>query len=835
MSCRAHALAFTILLFGILVHWDPSAVVARDEPTPAMRFDTLGRPLPEGAIARLGGSKPSWQHATKNVSVLPGGDRFFLSTFNAIEEWDCRLVRKIKQVPFAEKPNHEISQFTVSTAGNLGVASVTKQQSPFSGLFGGSESTDHQLYLLDVNTGKWMPLTIAAQKDLMGLAITRDEREIIALSSNNGWSVWGIDDGQLRRRVPVDGSGVCHMELSADGQLLLIVREANKTTRAVNIEVFDFPSGRLEKTLPGLNSERPCVRFSRDGQLFAIGGESTIDVHERATGRVRHLKFAPASDQKPLYGVAHLAFSPDGRSLAAFVYRVGVHIWSLDDDKPPAIFPVTGFPDTLFFCNDSTVVFSKSGAFHQIDIATGRYLSGFPGHTDRVIDVAFGRSDGRIWTIDQSTICRWNAKSYSMEQYEEFGCTLKMICEPINSLLARDYSKARWPHFLVDVTSRAKRPLPSLEGCDEIELSPNGKILLCDNVKKACIDVWNIETGKCLSSIPRQERYFDHPTFFPNSQSIIVQQPHGVRLDRCLRTFDVNSGICTDTWRWAEHGSWGVGTDAVAVSPTGQRVYALQNYGSLLRVIDPTTGESAAEWKATAKQRMFPRMIVSPDGRWLAIIAVGRGHFDEIDIWDTLTGRHAANWKCESLSQVIPTRMAFSPDSSILVTAGKAALVWEIASLHKPALNEALDTLKLVQLWNDLNGDAKTAFQAIQKLVASPDSATTMIAKSLLPVPRGALQNVDAILGKLDSPQFADREKAVQQLTELGPAAKGAIERFLTGSPSPEARQRATRIAATFAAAIKRNDRAMEILELIGTPAARALLERLADGVPLPV
>jgi hypothetical protein len=87
----------------------------------------------------------------------------------------------------------------------------------------------------------------------------------------------------------------------------------------------------------------------------------------------------------------------------------------------------------------------------------------------------------------------------------------------------------------------------------------------------------------------------------------------------------------------------------------------------------------------------------------------------------------------------------------------------------------------------------------------------------------------------LDADAFAVREKASQELEQLGPAAEPALLKALQDKPAPELRQRVESLLKrletdTPSAERLRSLRALEVLEHLGTPEARATLEALAKG-----
>jgi hypothetical protein len=69
-------------------------------------------------------------------------------------------------------------------------------------------------------------------------------------------------------------------------------------------------------------------------------------------------------------------------------------------------------------------------------------------------------------------------------------------------------------------------------------------------------------------------------------------------------------------------------------------------------------------------------------------------------------------------------------------------------------------------------------------------------------------------------------------LRALGPAAAGPLRRALAQSPSAEATRRIEVLLAGSPDDELRGRRAVEVLEALGTPAARALLAEWATGDP---
>jgi hypothetical protein len=93
------------------------------------------------------------------------------------------------------------------------------------------------------------------------------------------------------------------------------------------------------------------------------------------------------------------------------------------------------------------------------------------------------------------------------------------------------------------------------------------------------------------------------------------------------------------------------------------------------------------------------------------------------------------------------------------------------------------------------------------------------------------------LIAALDDNDFAAREKATAELGELGDLAEGALRRLVEGGPSAEARQRAEGLLETLSKSAPSGEwlralRALEVLEGVGTPQARQVLQTLAGGLP---
>jgi hypothetical protein len=266
----------------------------------------------------------------------------------------------------------------------------------------------------------------------------------------------------------------------------------------------------------------------------------------------------------------------------------------------------------------------------------------------------------------------------------------------------------------------------------------------------------------------------------------------------------------------------------------------------------------------------------SPDGRLLADWAenpFGPSRMDHVYIWDAATGRAIATLTAGPRPGA--ANAAFAPDGRTFATASADGTIrlWEVATWqvrielrgHRDRITAlafgpdgrlftgGLDTVilgwdvrpprepargTLVDAWEALTpSDAKAAFQAQGRFLAEPDQAVTWLSARLTPSAPPDPARVKALIADLDSEDFATRERATADLKELGPAAAAALRAVVGQSLSAEARRRAEGLLREMDNGVipprqLRALRAVEVLEWIATPEARASLLALAKGAP---
>jgi hypothetical protein len=229
-------------------------------------------------------------------------------------------------------------------------------------------------------------------------------------------------------------------------------------------------------------------------------------------------------------------------------------------------------------------------------------------------------------------------------------------------------------------------------------------------------------------------------------------------------------------------------------------------------------------------------LAFTPDGRGL--LAAGR---EELALWDLVSGkvvarRPAPSFYYGSFGPSFVSALALAADGRTLATGhtDTTVLLWDVPP-PRPRPTMALSVAERETLWADLaREDAGRAWQAVARLADAPHQAVPMLRERLRPAKGPPAEELRRLLADLDAPKYEVRDAAAKRLAELGDAAHAAMRAALNGQPSLEMRRRIEplldRPVLVKEPELRRSLRSVSLLERVGTPAARRVLEGLARG-----
>jgi RNA polymerase sigma factor (sigma-70 family) len=652
-----------------------------------------------------------------------------------------------------------------------------------------------RIHLRELATGKELtPIHMGGYGGVLALCFSADDRTLMWVDwySAGGVVFSDVATGkELRRLGDRRGSDTEYTEValaiatSRDGKSLAVCRQSH------TIELWDLEIGKLtypvgKPTAAQLRdwfpdyvgaNVRPALAFSCDDKtlLSSLGG-AAVRQFQVATGK----EIAGPAGQAPRATIGSLALSADGKSLCSFGSGEPVRVWDPTTGKESR---QEGLPATA-----THAVFASDG---RLAYAVGNEITMKARDrttTWRVVDGVFPPLVALALSPNGELLATRNFENPDVKVWDAAG--------KLQRTLAR---AGDGPRF----TAPGLREAAGVVTPDVL-FSPDSRYLAGAGPRwQLCL--WDVSTGNLLWEVPPQTaQAVERFAFSPNGHLLATMQSDGT-----VSLYETASGA----WR-AHFGE---------VDRKNQRVYlAYDNYGKV-------------RMSLTARRAAPICLAFSPDGAYLATAR----EKPTIHLWDVLSGRERSRFEGHEGGV---SSLLFSTDGNHLFSGGTdtTVLTWDLTHLTKPRPAHAgrLPARTIEALWSDLAGDdGARAFAAIRKLCACPEQAVALIKERVRPATAPEPKRLASLIAQLESGRFEQRRQAEASLQAFGELAEPALRKALADSPPLSLRQRLDRLLALSAriprAERLRELRAVEILERIGSAAAREVLHDLAEGTPL--
>jgi len=450
---------------------------------------------------------------------------------------------------------------------------------------------------------------------------------------------------------------------------------------------------------------------------------------------LHHVNFQNADLTKSVFsetfgGIMSVAFSPDGKLLAAGDSNGEIHLWQVADGKQLLI--LRGHANwvvSLAFSPDSRTLASGSSdcTVKLWDVATGQCLHSLQEHGNEVWSVVFSpEGDKLVSGCDDQIIRLWSVRTGEclkiFQGHTNWVLSVAFSLDGQTLVSGSDDNTIR----LWDVNSGECLKIfqGHSDGIRSISLSPDGQMLASSSDDQT-IRLWNLSTGECQRIFRGHTNQIFSVAFSPQGD-ILASGSH----DQTVRLWDVRTGECQRIFQGHSNIVF-----SVAFSPGGD-VLASGSRDQTVKLWHIPTSQCFKTFQGHSNQILS--VAFNPDGKTLA----SGGHDQKVRLWNVSTGQTLktfyghTNWvysvAFNSQGNILGSGSAdktvklwdVSTGQCLRTCQGHSAAVWSVAFSPDGQILVSGSEDQTVRLWNVGTGEVLRTLQghtaAIWSVAFSP-------------------------------------------------------------------------------------------------------------------
>ncbi len=458
-------------------------------------------------------------------------------------------------------------------------------------------------------------MTFTPQRTLIASGGALDSDDAPDLST----AVWNVNTWKLEKTIP--GGGVA---FSPDGSLVALFEELNPAKILIKNALTGETKLAISAQTAGL------IRFSADGSEIVFSNAGNKELRIWSVGTAKEIVALPGETAIGTGGLQAVAFSADGKTLAAGPYEGNViKTWDSRSGGELHTFPGQLAAQGIAVSPDgrSLVAGSQHGT-NIWDLETRKLITRLEG----AANFAVFSKDGRWLAINPGnrfpgeTLKVWDTKSWTLAadfHFAQRGTPVFSIAFiPNDSPLTALGPLSRSFEFTADGEKHTVWSSPS-----PVSVSPDQKILAARFGMGGDVDLWDLASGQKLRTLAAHKLSIIALSFSGDGRWLLTGgQETPARLPSIggqMPPIETRITIW-DTTTWTEHYSQAfnrVGSGAASFS-LDSRILIVEKDWDLVELLDIASGMPLATFTAAdplshSRQFSTGNLLITPDGSLL--------------------------------------------------------------------------------------------------------------------------------------------------------------------------------------------------------------------------
>ncbi len=488
------------------------------------------------------------------------------------------------------------------------------------------EGANAHIELHDAESGKLIRTLNTEWQGVTAMTFTPQRTPIAsggALDSDDApdlsTAVWNVNTWKLEKTIP--GGGVA---FSPDGSLVALFEELNPAKILIKNALTGETKLAISAQTAGL------IRFSADGSEIVFSNAGNKELRIWSVGTAKEIVALPGETAIGTGGLQAVAFSADGKTLAAGPYEGNViKTWDSRSGGELHTFPGQLAVQGIVVSPDgrSLVAGSQHGT-NIWDLETRKLITRLEG----AANFAVFSKDGRWLAINPGnrfpgeTLKVWDTKSWTLAadfHFAQRGTPVFSIAFiPNDSPLTALGPLSRSFEFTADGEKHTVWSSPS-----PVSVSPDQKILAARSGMGGDVDLWDLASGQKLRTLAAHKLSIIALSFSGDGRWLLTGgQETPARLPSIggqMPPIETRITIW-DTTTWTEHYSQAfnrIGSGAASFS-LDSRILIVEKDWDLVELFDIASGMPLATFTAAdplshSRQFSTGNLLITPDGSLL--------------------------------------------------------------------------------------------------------------------------------------------------------------------------------------------------------------------------